>query len=316
MIRDLITQEENVVKEPKYFINLGVLYILILSVLMIIVSVYGVYRNQNFVIYIPFVKIWPLLLIAVGLSVFKVRGSSSFSIGLFLTVLTLGLTIGSVFVQADTVKEQQNSITEQIQNTQSIKMNMEINSTQLTIDKGQDNQATLDFISNYTTIDPNIYIDEKSVMNIDMKQLDFSPGLGDYRNELMMNIPSSNPLFMELNANLSDITLNLGDLLTQSLDISLTGSRASIQIGKIESEGVLNITTMGSILDITVPQGINVLLSTSNTFTISNIVGLAKKSQESKVYESIVQSPSGDVSSSTLIINLNSMFSQVNLTQK
>lgn len=316
MIRDLIVEEENSVKEPKYSINLGVLYILILSVLMIIVSVYGVYRNQNFVIYIPFVKIWPLLLIAVGLSIFKVRGSSSFSIGLFLTVLTLGLTIGSVFVQADTVKEQKSTIIEQVQNTQPVKMNVEINSTQFIVDKGQDNQSQLDFLSNYTTIDPNIYIDEKSVMNIDMNQLDFSPGIGDYRNELTMNIPSSNPLSIELDANLSDITLNLGDLLTQSLDISLTGSRASIQIGKIESEGVLNITTMASVVDIMIPQGINVLLSTSNTFTISNIVGLVKKSQESRVYESLVQSSSDDVSSSTLIINLNSMFSQVNLTQK
>ena len=316
MLRDLIAQEENSVKEPKSSINLGVLYILILGILMIIVSFYGVYRNQNLVIYIPFVKIWPLLLIAVGLSIFKVKGSSSLSTGFFLMVLTLGLTIGSVFVQADTIQEQKSTFVERVQNTQSITMDMDINSTQLTVDRGQDNQAKSDFVSNYTTIESNIYQDEKAVMNVDINQLDFSPGIGNYRNELMMNMPSSNPLSMELDANLSDITLNLGDLLIQSLDLSLTGSRASIQVGRIESESVLNLTMMGSIVDITIPQGINVLLSTSNTFTISNIVGLAKRPQESRIYESLVKSSSDDAPLSTLIINLNATFSQVNLTQK
>lgn len=317
MLRDLIAQEESSVKESnKFSINLGVLYIIILSILMIIVSFYGVYRNQNLVIYIPFVKIWPLLLIAVGLSIFKVRGSSSLSTGFFLMVLTLGLTIGSVFVQADSIQEQKSTLVEPVQNTQSITMDMDINSTQLMVDRGEDNQAKLDFTSNYTTIDSNIYQDEKAVMNVDINQLDFSPGIGSYRNELMMNIPSSNPLSMELDANLSDITLNLGDLMIQSLDLSLTGSRASIQVGRVESESVLNLTMMGSIVDITIPQGINVLLSTSNTFTISNIVGLAKRPQESRIYESLVQSSSDDAPASTLIINLNATFSQVNLTQK
>ena len=316
MLRDLIAQEENSVKEPKSSINLGVLYILILAILMIIISFYGVYRNQNLVIYIPFVKIWPLLLIAVGLSIFKVKGSSSLSTGFFLMVLTLVLTIGSVFVQADSIQEQKSTFVERVQNTQSITMDMDINSTQLTVDRGEDNQAKLDFTSNYTTIDSNIYQDEKAVMNVDINQLDFSPGIGSYRNELMMNIPSSNPLSMELDANLSDITLNLGDLMIQSLDLSLTGSRASIQVGRIESESVLNLTMMASVVDITIPQGINVLLSTSNTFTISNIVGLAKRPQESRIYESLVQSSSDDAPASTLLINLNATFSQANLTQK
>lgn len=316
MLRDLISQEENSIKEPKHSINLGVLYIVILIILMIIVSFYGVYRNQNLVVYIPFVKIWPLLLIAVGLSIFKVKGSSSLSTGFFLMVLTLGLTIGSVFVQADTIKEQRNTTIERVQNTQPVNMDMEINSTQLTVGRGQGSQVALDFVSNYTNIDPNIYIDEKSVMNVDVNQLDFSPGIGNYRNELMMNISPSNPLSMELDANLSEITLNLEDLIIQSLDLSLTGSQSSIQVGRIESESVLNLTMMGSIVDITIPQGINVLLSTSNTFTISNIVGLAKKAQESRLYESIVKSSPEDTPSSTLIINLNATFSQVNLTQK
>ncbi len=73
---------------------------------------------------------------------------------------------------------------------------------------------------------------------------------------------------------------------------------------------------MASVVDITIPQGINVLLSTSNTFTISNIVGLAKRPQESRIYESLVKSSSDDAPLSTLIINLNATFSQVNLTQK
>jgi hypothetical protein len=297
------------------FSHLGLIYIIILAICLGIVYFQGVYQGDYLSIYIPFTHIWPLALIAVGLSLFQVKSSASLSVGIFLMALAITITMFSVFTRADAIDSTTKTISASSNGVKSIYADISAISTDISV-RGGVADMNAQYISNYGILTNSIEVDKDSVQNITLEQLDIQPGFGSYNKDISLSLPSTIPAIFDITANISPLSLDLQGIVLKSANITLRGSNASIILDKVEAISSLNITSTASQVTITIPRNIKVLLSTSHTFTTNNFIGLSQTGVDSRVYESNNYQPSSEGGDKTVTVNLNSTFSQIKVIQQ
>lgn len=297
------------------FSHLGLIYILILGISLGIVYFQGVYQGNYLSIYIPFSHIWPLALIAVGLSLFQVKSSASLSVGIFLMVLAITITMFSVFIRVDAIDSTTKTISASSNGVKSIYADISAISTDISI-KGGMADVRAEYISNYGILTNSIEVDRDSIQNITLEQLDTQPGFGSYNKNISLILPNTIPAIFDITANISPLSLDLQGIILKSANITLRGSETSIILDQVESTSNLNINSTASQVTITIPRNIKVLLSTSHTFTDNNFVGLSQKGVDSRVYESNNYQASSEGEEKTVTVNLNSTFSQIKVIQQ
>ncbi len=306
-------------KKPNSFIgifsHLGILYILILGISLGIVYYQGVFQDNYLSIYIPFSHIWPLALIAVGLSIFRVKSSASLSVGLFLMVLATAITMFSVFIRADAIDTNTQIISGSVNNVKSIYADISTTSTNISV-KGGGTGIDGQYTANYGVLINTITTDTDAVQTINLRQLDIQPGFGSYSKKLDIILPNNIPTIFDITANISPLSLDLKGIVLKSANITLRASQANIVIDQIETTTNLNITSTASQVTLSIPRNIKVLLSTSHSFTSNDFIGLTQKGVDSKVYESQNYQVSSDNEEKTITLNLNSTSSQIKVIQK
>ncbi len=295
--------------------NLATLYILILGISLGFIYYQGVYQNNYLYIYVPFTHIWPIALIAVGLSIFRVKSLVSLMVGLFLLVLAITITSFSVPIRKDAIESNIQTISSSMSGIKSIKTNMSFTTTDISI-KGGESDIDGKYISNYGILTSTIVNDKDSVGNINLQQLDIQPGFGSYSKKVDLIFPKNIPAIFDINANISPLSLDLKGILLQSAKITLKGSEASINLDQIEKESTISVTSNASRVTITIPSNIKVLLSTSHSFTTNDFIGLVQKGGDANVYESSNYQVLDDNEENTLTVNLNSTFSQIKVIQQ
>jgi hypothetical protein len=295
--------------------HLGMLYILILGISLGIVYYQGVYQDNSLTISIPFTDIWPLALIAVGLSIFRVKSSASLSVGVFLMVLAVTITMFSVFIGADAIDTNIKPIKGSINGAKSIYTDIATTSTDISI-KGGGADIDGQYIANYGTLTNTIALDKYASQNISIEQLDIQPGFGSYSKKVDLILPNNIPAIFNITANISPLSLDLKGILFKSANITLRGSRASIIMDQVEKTATLSITSTASQVTIIIPRNIKVLLSTSDSFANNDFIGLIQKEVDSRIYESSNYQVLDGEEEKTVTVNLNSTFSQIKVIQK
>ena len=295
--------------------HLATLYILIVGISLGVIYYQGVYQNNSLYIYVPFTHIWPIVLIAVGLSIFRVKSSASLIVGVFLLILAITITSFSVSIRKDAIESNTQTISSSMSGMKSINTNMSFNTTDISI-KGGESDIDGKYISNYGLLANSITTDKDSVRNINLQQLDIKPGFGLYSKKVTLIFPKNIPAIFDINANLSLLSLDLKDILLKSANFTLKGSEASINLDQIEKESTLNITSTASRVTVTIPANTKVLLSTNHRFTTNDFIGFTQKGEDSKLYESSNYKDLDDNEEKTLGVNLNSTFSQIKVIQQ
>jgi hypothetical protein len=295
--------------------HLATLYILIVGISLGVIYYQGVYQNNSLYIYVPFTHIWPIVLIVVGLSIFRVKSPASLIVGVFLLIFAITITSFSVSIRKDAIESNTQTISSSMSGMKSINTDMSFNTTDISI-KGGESDIDGKYISNYGILANSITTDKDSVRNINLQQLDIKPGFGLYSKKVTLIFPKNIPAIFDINANLSLLSLDLKDILLKSANFTLKGSEASINLDQIEKESTLNITSNASRVTITIPSNIKVLLSTSHRFTTNDFIGLVQKGVDAKLYESSNYKDLDDNEEKTLGVNLNSTFSQIKVIQQ
>jgi hypothetical protein len=299
----------------RIFSHLGTIYILILGLSLGIVYYQGVYQNNYLYIYVPFIYIWPLALIAVGLSIFRVKSLVSLIVGLFLLVSAITITSFSVPIRKDTIESNTQTVSGSINDVKSIYTDMAFTAADLSI-KGGGYGIDGEYTSNYGILTNTLSLDQDFVQNIGLKQLDIQPGFGSYSKKINLILSDNIPTIFDITANISSLSLDLEQVLLKSASITLRGSEASISLKQVDTTATLNISSTASRVTITIPRNSKVLLSTSHSFTQNDFIGLVQKGENSTLYESSNYQVSGDEKEKIVKVNLNSTFSQIKVIQE
>jgi hypothetical protein len=295
--------------------HLATLYILIVGISLGVIYYQGVYQNNSLYIYVPFTHIWPIVLIVVGLSIFRVKSPASLIVGVFLLIFAITITSFSVSIRKDAIESNTQTISSSMSGMKSINTDMSFNTTDISI-KGGESDIDGKYISNYGILANSITADKDSVRNINLQQLDIKPGFGLYSKKVNLIFPKNIPAIFDINANLSLLSLDLKDILLKSANFTLKGSEASINLDQIEKESTLNITSTASRVTVTIPANTKVLLSTNHRFTTNDFIGFTQKGEDSKLYESSNYKDLDDNEEKTLGVNLNATFSQIKVIQQ
>ena len=295
--------------------HLGVLYILILGISLGVIYYQGVYQNNSLYIYVPFTYIWPLALIAVGLSIFRVKSLVSLIVGLFLLVSAITITSFSVPIRKDAIESNTQTISSSMSGIKSIYTDMAFTAADLSI-KGGGYGIDGEYTSNYGILTNTLSLDQDFVQNIGLKQLDIQPGFGSYSKKINLILSDNIPTIFDITANISSLSLDLEQVLLKSASITLRGSEASISLKQVDTTATLNISSTTSRVTIIIPSNIKVLLSTSHSFTTNDFIGLIQKGVDVRVYESSNYQVSDGDEEKTLAVNLNSTFSQIKVIQE
>ena len=323
--------EEESFKSRDIKINFGKLYLFLLIFNVSLIYYYSVYQDNYLTILIPYKVLWPVSIIMIGLSMLRAKNTAAFSLSFFITILSVGITITSIFVYQSSV--QNNSFTSLIpvKDAKGISFDIKLISTQAKIRSEGGTIFRGDFVSNYDTLISNNYMDENKIENIKIEQNFLPPGLGAYTKSSDIILPTNIPTVFKMAFNVSSVRADLSNIKLESGAIKVNNSILDMVIKDIDlDENVtLDINSNFSLIDIVVSKNIPVILSYSSNLSQSEFIGIDKSTSSSNVYQTSVQETrSGQESSpdlgskeevkelKQLIINLNYNCSRIKVTQK
>lgn len=308
-------------------INFGKVYIFLLVFSFALIYFYSVMQDNYLSIMIPYRIIWPISIIFIGISIFRVKNSAAFSVGFFITTLSVGITITSTFVYSSNITYNNETTLVRVSDANSIATDINFTATRSNIRSERENIFRSDFISNYDKVISNSYRDENQVENIKLEYNLLPPGIGAYNKNSEILFPNNIPISFKINSNLSLIEANISNLKLESGHISSNNSIFDIVIKDIDLEknALLDISSNLSRLNIIISKDVPIIVTNSSRLSQIEFIGISKSTNSSNVYQTITQAnaidnqgEAGEVpeENKKLIINLNSTLSQIKITQR
>lgn len=292
-----------------------------------VIYFYSVYQHDYLKLLIPYTVIWPISLILVGISIFRVKNTASFSVGFFITSLTVGLTIVSIFVYSKNIKDNLDTKLIQFKDTKQLALNANIVATKATIKSDNKNIFLGDFSSNYDKANISNYKDENKIENIQLTQKAFPPGLGSYHKSTTIAFPTVIPTSFNMKINLSRVSTDLSgmNLISGIFDIQNSQLEMTIKDLDIKDESKLDIKSRLSNIDLVISKDIEAEIIRNSDFSQVKFDGIKQDSANKSIYRTNINSQEeiqGNVEDNKkidkkkLIINLNSTLSNIRVTQK
>jgi hypothetical protein len=319
--------EEKVSKKRDIKVNFGQIYIFLLIFSGSLIYFYSVYQNNYLSIFIPYRILWPISIIFIGISILRAKNTAAFSIGFFITTLSVGITITSFFVYSTNVENNVSNSMIPIMNASGISSNIELVATQAKLKSEDINMFKGEVISNYDKINFINYRDQNNIENIKLEQTLFPPGIGSYNKSSNIVFPTDIPISFNINSNVSSIDIELSNLKLKSSSIKSNNSNIDLVIKDInlDEEVILDISSNLSRLNIIISKDIPIIVSNSSTLSQTEFLGIIKNPNASNVYQTTIQdysleelfsSEKSQEEAKKLIINLRSTLSQIKITQK
>ncbi len=319
--------EEKVSKKRDIKVNFGQIYIFLLIFSGSLIYFYSVYQNNYLSIFIPYRILWPISIIFIGISILRAKNTAAFSIGFFITTLSVGITITSFFVYSTNVENNVSNSMIPIMNASGISSNIELVATQAKLKSEDINMFKGEVISNYDKINFINYRDQNNIENIKLEQTLFPPGIGSYNKSSNIVFPTDIPISFNINSNVSSIDIELSNLKLKSSSIKSNNSNIDLVIKDInlDEEVILDISSNLSRLNIIISKDIPIIVSNSSTLSQTEFLGIIKNPNASNVYQTTIQdysleelfsSEKSQKEAKKLIINLRSTLSQIKITQK
>jgi hypothetical protein len=319
--------EEESSKKRSIKINFGKIYLFLLIFSVSLIYFYSVYQNNYLSIFIPYRILWPIFIIFIGISILRAKNTAAFSIGFFITTLSVGITIASFFVYSSNVENNVSNSIIPIMDASGISSNIELVSTKANIKSEDINIFKSEVISNYDELRFSNYRDENNVENIQLEQKLLPPGIGSYAKNSDIVFPKNIPISFNINSNLSSIEVELSNLKLKSGYIKSNTSNIDMVIKDInlDEEVILDISSNLSRLNIIISKDIPIIVSSSSSLSQTEFLGVTKNANNANVYQTLIQDDASDEllssekskkESKKLIINLSSTLSQIKIIQK
>jgi hypothetical protein len=323
--------EEESSKKRSIKINFGKIYLFLLIFSVSLIYFYSVYQSNYLSIFIPYRILWPISIIFIGISILRAKNTASFSIGFFITTLSVGITIASFFVYSSNVENNISNSIIPIMDASGISSNIELLATKANIKSEDVNIFKGEAMSNYDELISSSYRDENNIENIKLEQKLLPPGIGSYNKNLDIVFPTNTSISFNINSNLSYIGVDLSNLRLKSGYIKANTSNINMVIKDInlEEEVILDINSNFSIINMIISKDIPIIVSSSSSLSQIEFSGLENSNRGSNIYQTInqenLQNQNADMNDTLeekpeemkkLVINLKSTLSQVKVSQK
>lgn len=316
-------------KSNELKINLAQVYLILLLLSGGGIYFYSVYQDDYLQLLIPYTVIWPISLILIGISIFRVKNTASFSVGFFITALSVGFTIVLIFVYSTNVKAHLDTKLISIKDTKQLALEINLVATDAKIKSDNKDILVGDFNSNYEMAKINNYKDENKIENIKFSQVAFPPGLGFYNKSTNISVPKSIPAIYDINMNLvrSSIDLSGIDLISANFDIQNSQVEITIQNLDIKNDSKLDIKSRLSNIDLVISKDVEVDFINNSDFSQVSFEGMVKKNsdKDQSIYRTDINiqdevkenlEDKDKLNKKKLIISLNSTLSNIKITQK
>ena len=302
-------------------INFSKVYLLLLILIGVLIYFYLVYQNNYLLILMPYRVIWTIGIMVVGISIFSVNNIIDLTIGLFVTLLVVGLTISSIFISSANAINNTDNSTISTQDASSIFSDINLVAVESKIKSGKTSIFKSSFFSNYDKIIVSNYRDENKIENIKIEQKLSQPGIGAYKKTSDIIFPNNTPIAFRINADFSSIETDLDSVQLESGYIKTNGTFLDMGIKniKLEEDVVLSINANWSILNLVIDKDIPIIVSNSSSLGQVKFIGINENPNAPNVYQSNISNDTSKDETKEikkLIINLSSTLSQITVTHK
>lgn len=318
---DYVKNQNDANKTSELKISLAKIYLILLLLSGGAIYFYSVYQDDYLQLLIPYTVIWPISLILVGISIFRVKNTASFSVGFFITSLSVGLTIVSIFVYSTNVKNNLDTKLISVQDVKQLVINIDLVATKSTIKSDNKNLFLADFSSNYDKANINNYTDENKIENIKLDQKSFPPGLGSYSKFTNITLPKNIPTTFDAKINLSIGSIDLSEINLASGIFDIRNSQLEIKINNLNNnDSKIDIKSRLSNINLLISKDIKVDIVDNSEFSKVEFEGMEKDNTNDSIYRTSINSQlntNNNLSDKKkLTINLNSTLSNVRIIQK
>lgn len=302
-------------------INFSKVYLLLIILIGVLIYFYLVYQNNYLLILMPYRVIWTIGIMVVGISIFSVNNIIDLTIGLFVTLLVVGLTISSIFISSANAINNTDNSTISTQDASSIFSDINLVAVESKIKSGKTSIFKSSFFSNYDKIIVSNYRDENKIENIKIEQKLSQPGIGAYKKTSDIIFPNNTPIAFRINADFSSIETDLDSVQLESGYIKTNGTFLDMAIKniKLEEDVVLSINANWSILNLVIDKDIPIIVSNSSSLGQVKFIGINENPNAPNVYQSNISNDTSKDETKEikkLIINLSSTLSQITVTHK
>lgn len=206
-------------------------------------------------------QLWPILIIFIGLSMFRVRGWVSAVIGTLVTIIVLGVVVVLLFAPASFYGS--NRITQDI--PISIAKDTKVSSTVLnltdyagSINIFGDTQNLVEGnlrtnIMNLTTSTSVTNTVQTVNLGIDGNWQNF---VDSKSNELALHLSSSTPFKINIESGASSMNFDLQQVILEALDINTGASSLTLALGDKATSTAVNVKAGASSVNVTLPKDV------------------------------------------------------------
>ncbi len=263
-------------KRMKLKVNFATLYCGVTCIILGLIYYYSFQFTSPLRFMISFTRIWPLLMIVLGLAFFKARSLKMFIVGLVITFLTVLTTLSTVLIPLDgiDVTNLQYAIAKN-DTIDEVSMFIENPSGKLTVLGGASANNFVDtfYESNYATFKPEL-IEKESEYLIDLKQPDFASGVGHYHKNLTARISNDIPTNISIQGVAMSSVLDLSTVKLKDLKVSIKASDLNLTIGDRLDTSEVTIDSIASSVTVFYPADVGVEVVYDGTFSSTNFEGL------------------------------------------
>lgn len=236
-------------------------------------------------LFFNFWRLWPLILIGIGLSLLSFRGWFSTLIGIIIGLVMVGLVLLIIFlpigergeIQVETINISKEAL------AKSAIIEIKTGAGELKISGGSDVLLSGSFESNF------LQLFQKSELKGDIQRINLEtrgkwPLVGKKWNTLDLLINPGIPTSLNIDAGATKMDLDLTEVMIQELDIDEGASSIRINMGDKVEESRLRINAGVSSINITLPRSVGAQVTVDSGLSSKNLVNFVQI--DSKHYES------------------------------
>ncbi len=206
-------------------------------------------------------RLWPLIIVFIGLSMLGGKGWMSGTIGIIITIAILAIAALLIFTPADNTNKSVTTDTIAISkeaNATSAVVDIKAGAGNLTIKEGASDLVNGTLESNVTKISTSSTLND-NIQSVTLKEDAYSwSGIGHKTNDLDLTLNESVPVKLSLDTGAMSMNLDLKKINAEEININTGASSMDLALGDIPALAKLNIDAGASSFNMSLPTGVGV----------------------------------------------------------
>jgi len=288
-----------------------------LGLLVVIIGLVLLARNAGWIrtdLYLSFWKLWPIIIILIGLSLISFRGWFGALIGVIFALILAGLVLFIIFRPIgpgeESMIEKETIFISKEARAKSAIIEVKTGAGELKITGNSDALLSGSFESNFLQLVQKSELKD-SVQRITLKTDVKWPRLkGRKLNEMNLQINSTIPTKLYIGTGASKIDLDLTEVMMQELDINAGASSIGLIMGDKVANSKMSIDAGASSINITLPRSLGARLKIDSALSAKNLIDFRQ------IDEHLFESDNYDTSDKKIAISLDIGVSSLNIDWK